>query len=234
MNEKQRLRWTRFNSAFYMYCRDHTDKMLELISVGEACGVRTNIDRYYKGYGYEQPTYFFDWLMTKFDSVNELLVCDPDDVFNRQNIRFEKDVETNKDHVIFSCFTYMVSIHDKISADSVEADYTQFIQKYVRRYERLISRIKSIDKPIVFIHFGVVTPDQVSTFFANVERITSHQQHGHRLLIVNDVKNRDEDEEAERDNVVYVYRPDYRHINVSPTWDQNEYDWNAIINVMDR
>lgn len=203
------------------------DDMLELISIGEACGTRANINRYYEQYGYTQPTYFFDWLMTNFDSVNEFfaLFDNKDVIFDRKNIAYAL---RDRHQAIFVCFKYMVSIHDGIDNNSSEDDYTQFIAKYVRRYDRLIARIQCINEPIVFVHGGVVTQDHVDTFWAHIDRIAPG--HGNRLLIVNDDK--DQSNTIRCDKTKVIYRPDFRIPHVYPTWDQKEFDWVGIISTM--
>ena len=62
-----------------------------------------------------------------------------------------------------------VSIHD-VPVAYTEEHITEFIEQYVRRYERLIEAIRSNQK-IVFIRWGAVTTSAAKRFVAAVKNI---------------------------------------------------------------
>ncbi len=55
----------------YNYFLTHYIIYMKYISIGDACCVKYNIDKY-RG---NSETLFFDWLMTSMDSVIEILNC---------------------------------------------------------------------------------------------------------------------------------------------------------------
>lgn len=140
------------------------------ISLGGSCNVKFQIDKYTKR---SQPTHFFDWLMTSFESVNQLMSTTSIASFlDPATFKVEGHVK-NKNHmrytVTMSAFHSCVSIHD-INGKYDKTTINEFVEKYTRRYERLMEEIRS-GRKIMFIYDGEVSVDQAQEFVKNVLRI---------------------------------------------------------------
>jgi len=125
---------------------------MKIISLGHACQIRFNIDKFFKS----EESHFFDWLITDFKSVLFILK----NINNKELISKEK-FTNKKIHIIENrCSKYpqieniefkMISIHD-LPENTNYVDYIdEFILKYNRRLDRLINLIKS-DENIHMIH----------------------------------------------------------------------------------
>jgi hypothetical protein len=112
--------------------------------MGGACHIKMYIDGYLSE---GQKTQFFDWLIEPFESVITLLETD-----NIQILLNEDTIElsNNNTAIYVKQPLYLLSIHDTIY-DRLEDTKKYFIEKYLRRYDRLIQTIKTSDEPIYFI-----------------------------------------------------------------------------------
>ena len=142
------------------------------ISIGTACDVNYNIDKF----TVSKPTFFFDWLMTDMDSVNKILGTDKIDsiLFLENIIQDPKKPAPNvaKSRIIIKSLSFCVSIHDiPVSYDS--SHINNFIEKYKRRYNRIIETILNNTSVIYFIRKGKITPDKKNIFIKNIKNINS-------------------------------------------------------------
>lgn len=140
------------------------------ISIGVCCNVKYNIDKFIGS----QPTLFFDWLMTDMASVNKILGTD-----NIDNILFfeniidhpkKKNVFNKNSRIIIKSLSFCESIHDvPIPYDS--SHINNFIEKYKRRYDRIIEAILNNKSVIYFIRWGRITTDEKNMFIKNILNI---------------------------------------------------------------
>ena len=139
------------------------------ISIGTACDVKYNIDKF----TVSKPTFFFDWLMTDMASVNKILGTD-----NIESILFFENIIQNpknpikgkKSRIITKSLSFCESIHDiPVSYDS--SHINNFIEKYKRRYNRIIKTISNNNYVIYFIRNGKITPAENNIFIKNILNI---------------------------------------------------------------
>ena len=126
--------------------------MSEFISIGTACNVKHQIDKHYG----KKNTLFFDWLMTDIKSVVSILTSNIDLIL--------ENVAKEPDGIKFKSLSYCVAIHDSMD---------DFVDKYKRRYNRLIELIKS-HKKLYFIRFGAVDETGKKSFINAVKLVNPH------------------------------------------------------------
>ncbi len=154
------------------------------ISIGTACNVKYQIDRC-KG---KSETLFFDWLMTSMSSVIEILSCDditkilyvdncirdPDEPFHSNNSR-----------ILVKSLDFCVSIHD-LKREFNDNDLNEFIDKYKRRFNRILEFIKS-EEPIYFMRYGSIDAKTKQQFIDTILKINS-KCNFHLVVIDNDTE----------------------------------------------
>ena len=125
---------------------------MKLISFGGACVTKFQIIKHNFRHNIEDgETNLFDWQLTSFKVILEILKTDNiDNIFNKENVRFE-EIFSNNSKVVFKSLNHFISLHD-LSIDYTEEDLDIFIDKCKRRYERMINIIKNNDT-IIFIRF---------------------------------------------------------------------------------
>jgi hypothetical protein len=131
------------------------------ISLGLACNVKHQIDTH----KHKIETLFFDWLMTSFNSVLDILGCrDITDILHINNIICDpnKPVMDNNANIIIKSLDFCVSIHD-LPIKYTNDDIIEFINKYTRRFNRIIEYIKS-DSKIYFIRTGNISNEEIDAF----------------------------------------------------------------------
>ena len=107
--------------------------IMKVISLGNACQVRFNIDRFFKS----NETNFFDWLITDFKSVLYILKN-----INDKNLitesKFKQVIPWSGSKHKIECVEFtMISIHDFPSNIHYMDHMKEFISKYNRRLDRL-------------------------------------------------------------------------------------------------
>ena len=144
------------------------------ISLGSACNVKYQIDKYTDK---SQPTNFFDWLTTSFDTVNQVISATSIAPYlNPSTFKVESRTTSVGPHKIITRHTVtLTAFHDCVSIHDIvgrcdKAAINAFVEKYTRRHERLLEEIRS-GRKIVFIYNGAVTEEQAREFVRNVVRI---------------------------------------------------------------
>ena len=133
---------------------------------GNACAVRQSIINY----STPGETQFFDWLVSSMKSINELLEGKP--------ILFEETYEypnpLNTTTIKFLNFNHLISHHDIVKF--TDNSRNEIIEKYTRRYERLINTIQT-EKEIYFIRYCKNSNDieegEIIKFYENIKNINS-------------------------------------------------------------
>lgn len=129
------------------------------ISLGQACPVKSHLDSHFGS----KETLFFDWLITDMNSVCTLFESyqSLDTLLHVDTIKMEK-----KDHIYahFSKLSGCSAIHDLYSLDCSLYEKEQFVDKYKRRFQRIINFIQNQTYKIYFIRHGGVTDDLASRF----------------------------------------------------------------------
>lgn len=142
-------------------------KIISLSSniAGPACAVALSIKKYYKN---DYKTNFFDFLEVSLLSIIQVLQTkDIDNILRGNNkIILNKD---DKNSVFFNNFDKMISHHDLLKIYT-DLDYNNLIDKYKRRYERLINSIKE-EKIIYFIRYGFEDSNIIKYFINSINKI---------------------------------------------------------------
>ena len=134
-------------------------KIISLSSnkAGFACAVATSIKKYYNN---NYQTQMFDYLVCSLNSINNILKTN-----NINNIINNLEITPidDKSCVKFKNYDNLISYHDLLNPYTT-SDYNNFIEKYNRRYIRLLEIVKNEDK-LYFIRFGHEDEKDISNFF---------------------------------------------------------------------
>jgi len=115
--------------------------------------------------------------MTSFETVNQLMSATSiAPYFDPSTFKVESRTSSIGPHknitrhtVTFGALHSCVSIHDIVGRYD-KAAISAFVEKYTRRYARLLDEIRS-GRKIVFIYNGAVTEEQAREFVRNILRI---------------------------------------------------------------
>jgi hypothetical protein len=150
-------------------------KIISLSSsiAGPACAVATIIKKHFYNNNYE--TNMFDFLEVSLESVIKVLTISNNNLNIEDYLSNNYTIIVNNDgnnSVFFNNFDKLISHHDLI-LDYNEDTFNIFIEKYKRRYNRLINHILNEDK-IFFIRFGEEYKDSIINFINNVKNINNN------------------------------------------------------------
>jgi hypothetical protein len=138
------------------------------ISIGAFCNVKYQIDKH-KGV---KETLFFDRLITSMSSIIQLLECDNiHNILNNNSIvrNPTNPVKDSNSRIIIKSLKSCESIHD-IPVNFNETHINDFIDKYKRRYLRIINFIKSSEK-LCFIRYNKISIEEKRLFVEAVLKI---------------------------------------------------------------
>lgn len=141
---------------------------MHYISIGWACSAKYQIDKH-KG---KKHSLFFDTLMTDMETVINILKCDDiSKIVNFDNIIRDPNNPFTDDHsrIIFKSLSLCISIHD-INKEYDDNDMLNFINKYIRRFNRIIEYIKSEEK-IYFLRYGNINNSHIQLFIETIFKI---------------------------------------------------------------
>lgn len=149
-------------------------KIISLSSsiAGPACAIAYCIKHFYYNDCYISN--FFDNLEVSLYSITQVLK-------NRNSEEIENKLNTNnfiflnkddKSSVCFNNFNKMISHHD-LSKNYTSYDYNIFIEKYKRRFNRLIETIINEDI-IFFIRYGNEQYENIIDFMNEINRINNN------------------------------------------------------------
>ena len=163
---------------------------MNLISLGNACKVRESIDRYN---GAPQPTHIFDWVISDFDAVVEIIKSIANDeeilIFNENSFINEGSHPNLPSHLCLSHKTLnFKSIHDVEVDKDYQTEYNLFINKYLRRAIRLRELVKNENSAIHFIYFicyeeNIPSIEQIYYFIINIQKIRDKKPFFIHILI---------------------------------------------------
>ena len=134
-------------------------KIISLASnkAGFACAVATSIKKYYNN---NYQTQIFDYLVCSLNTINSILkTTNYNDIINNLEIT----PIDNKSCVKFKNYDNLISYHDLLNPYTI-TDYNIFIEKYKRRYNRLLEIIKNEDI-LYFIRYGYEDEKDIANFF---------------------------------------------------------------------
>ncbi len=184
---------------------------MKYISIGDACNVKYNIDKYRD----KSETLFFDWLITSFKSVIEILECkDINNILYPENfiINVNKPYNEKEIKVVIKSLDCCISIHD-LHINYNDKDILNFIDKYSRRFNRIIQYIKSNEK-ICFLRLGNhVNYDEIYKFIETIKKININCDF--TIVFIDNNKN---------NNTEILKQPNFLHIKLNINKDNNM-DW---------
>ena len=190
---------------------------MKCISLGPGCSIRYNT--YTDG-----PTYFFDWLVSPH-CASVLKVLESKDIekdlsnFHKTGVL--KNPSNNKSRIYFNDLD-LVSIHD-LNETYTSQDVSNFIDKYVRRHQRLIEALTSAE-PILFIRKTYITPQFASRFqkLSNKPLISMcHFKENNTLKMFND-------KILQKHGIIYVNLDCYSEGDTQD-WTDRHINWKQII-----
>jgi len=192
---------------------------------GHACAIGDSIRKHF--YNNCKMTDFFDYLEVDLYSVNQLLSIQRNDIKYlsiKDNYYPNKD---NKNTVYFNHFQKMISYHD-LNINFEISDYDIFIDKYIRRYNRLIESIQNEDI-IFFIRFGPELDMDVIDFINKIKIINSNLKFyfihlDYNESFVNKIENISYLEEY---HYINLYEPD-KILNEDLYFQTLDYSWDKV------
>ena len=215
---------------------------MRFISLDRHCDIAYNIKKYTND---EYPRNFFDWLRTDFKCVLEILnVKNIDDIFNKNSIILDREMfKQNADLTLFLNYfqsqnlTLLFRHEIKLSEyNEVNSDQllTKFIDKYKRRYNRLIELIKSTEV-LYFIHRVAdcddnydVQYDDILQFDKILKSINPNIKY--KLVLLN--PKIDDDEYVQNDNLIIINLSKLTDHNIEHDWTNQHYNWNRIFEII--
>ena len=196
------------------------------ISIGHGCNVKQQINTI-KG---SKETLFFDWLMTDMKSVNQILSYyqNIDELLYFDNIiQCDKHpYHQNNSRMLIKSLSHCVSIHD-INKEYNEKDIEDFIDKYKRRFLRILDCIKSNDK-LYFIRYGNITNEEKEDFIKIIKEIN----HPCNFILISIKINQDENLTKREDNYIEIniQKPNKPYPD---DWKTSFLDWENIFKIID-
>lgn len=190
------------------------------ISIGDRCNVKFQIDKH----RHQIATLFFDRLFISMHSVIEILRCDNiDDILYFDNIGRDKKepFTTTNSRIVIKSLDYCTSVHD-LPLEYTDNDTVEFINKYKRRFNRIIEHIKS-DEKIYFVRNGSVCENDRLEFNKTIQNINPKCNFA---LVVIDNDTKSANEILKYDHCLYI------KLNIkrlpSSDWTTSDLDWEKI------
>lgn len=204
----------------------------KFISLGRHCDVAEQINKFTKG-----PTLFFDWLRSDFKAVLKVLSYTNilDELLFHDNIITytfnECDVGVEfKSMILGDNKLFLLSHHDIDIGTVIDDNVIQsFIDKYERRWHRMMDIINNSNQPIIFIHRITedrIDPGDEDKFIELISTINPKCKFSLVFLIHNE----------KCSEMIIEKRNKFLCINIEPflkpdyvmNWDLNQYDWNKL------
>jgi len=214
---------------------------MEFISLGRHCDVAFNLKKNNK----TEITHFFDWIRTDFKCVLYILnLKNIDSIFNIDNLILD-----DKEHLYENEYTITLKnfvekkqvflFHHEIQINrdddiDIKDKIKLFIDKYTRRYERLINLIK-LDKKLVFIYRITENKFNYSTDINDFNKIVKSLNKNIiycLVILVNDIN---EDYYFVRfENYIKINISKYIDININNDWTYSHIKWLNIYDIIEK
>jgi hypothetical protein len=200
---------------------------ISFISLGEACDVKYQILNKFKEFNNIKETYFFDWIISDFKTVLDVLNQTFLESFKKENLNIDNSNNKYQNAVVkINNYSTFVSLHD-VPKNYNNTHVDNFIDKYTRRYNRLIDLIKKNNK-IFFIrktskiisdedqnifrkYLNNINPDNEITLVILCDYIKEDYIIKHKLILINYEKLKLYDDNG---------------------WKGFNYNWNIILNIL--
>jgi hypothetical protein len=190
-----------------------------IISIGNNCLIKVNYDLYCKLKNHDlKATNYFDYLISSFKGVNNLLINEIDNILDKKNLINEKIIGKKK-HIEFKLLDNSASMHD-LCAHPSQVYYNKFIMKYKRRYHRFYDIIKK-EKIIHFVRNGEINEKEYYEFDKNLKNMNENINY-YLISIHNNNKNT-----IFNNNFYKINYSSYEISNIYDKWYTN-IDWNNL------
>jgi hypothetical protein len=198
---------------------------MKYISIGRICNVKHQIDKH--KHKNDNETLFFDWLLTSMNSVIEILSCkDINNILYFDNIQryINKPYYGDNSCIVIKSLDLCVSIHDLLR-DYSDNDILDFINKYKRRFERIIKYIKS-DEKIYFIRNDRVDDNTIDKF---IETILDINPNCNFAIVIIDNDKENNSEFFKYEHCLYI------KLNIPPEsdWTTSYLNWEKIFSFIE-
>jgi len=194
------------------------------ISIGSECDVKFNIDKYTGS----KPTFFFDWLKTDMASVNKIMGTENieeilffDNIIKSPIYADRKETTT----LILKSLSKCESMHD-VPYTYNDSDIYEFIEKYKRRYYRIINCIKNLTSEIYFVRKGQISNSEKDTFISSILKINPNCKFKLIELLEQKIKNKHYIHEK---FFISLNLDNYRIKNTSTDWTHDCWEWKKIL-----
>jgi hypothetical protein len=195
---------------------------------GAACSIGCCIKKYF--YNYDYKTNIYDYLEISLISIIEILNLTEENLnYLHLNNTFVLN-NSDKISIFFDNFDKLISHHDLIKDFTID-DYNNVIEKYKRRYYRLMDDIKNEDK-IFFIRYGDEDYELIELFFRIVQKINPNLEI-HFIHLIYDENNKLKNGVNLYDNNYYIinfynYVNKYNEYNEDPFFKVLEFNWKPV------
>lgn len=203
------------------------------ISLGRHCNIAIYIKKFINN---DIPTQFFDWSRTDFKCVLFILnLRIIDIIFNNNNIIVDKELfkcdnelsmtlnNFNKDTL---CLLYHHDIpYKEYNKQEMDNKLLEFINKYKRRYDRLIELIKT-DTKICFIYYITSNFDYNDTNLFNNILISINVNINYILVLL--IEEPKPYIYCEYNNYFKINLKHFIDINITADSFGNQYDWEKV------
>jgi hypothetical protein len=196
------------------------------ISLGQTCLASYHLRRF----GLQRnETHFFDWIITSQTTVIKILEMKDQDELRKaltENVEFERDLFEG--HKAFTCPKLSLrSVHDlPTNGDRPDIFQLHFVDKYLRRYNRLIDVLRQAAEPVVFV-ITLKKHEPMDQLLNTIQHRFPNLEF-HLFLIVEEKANHDKDHERVTETTVfledYLLTPEAQQTH----WSLDQYDWENI------
>ena len=188
---------------------------------GPACAIACSIKQ--KFYNNNYVTNMFDYLEISLTSIIQILLLKSGDInYLHLNNEFLKN-KNDKTSVKFLNFNNIISHHD-LNDNFTDNDYNNFIEKYKRRYYRLINDIKNENK-IFFIRYGIEDINTINLFINTVKNLNPNLNF-YFINIINDKTYNNIYIDYENYYLINYYNPS--QIDEDLFYKTLKYDWKNV------
>jgi hypothetical protein len=207
-------------------------KIISLSSsiAGPACSIACSIKKHFYTEPNSYPTNIFDYLEISFNSIIQILNTNNIESLLNNNYEIFPNND-NKNSIKFNNFEHLISHHD-LSNNYNETEFYNIIDKYKRRYYRLINEIKTQDK-IFFIRYGYENIENFIIFKEVINKINPDLKIHYFNIIYDSVNNI-----QEIFNEEYTLINFHNYIDITKNYSENlffklmEIDWNIIYKII--
>jgi hypothetical protein len=199
---------------------------MKFLSIGQGCLVSF----YLRKFGLcRNETQFFDWIVASQKTVTEVLsIRSETDMKKELETDIEFEDELFEGHKAFRCkrFDLLRSVHDlPHNGDHPELFRKFFVDKYIRRYVRLMELLRSTTEPLIFV---MIIKEFHSAAYDEMQRLVTVIKSRFPYLSYHIVVFVEETVTTVDDPLVTLVRiQDFELINKPSVvqWYLNQYDW---------